>query len=339
MKKYIYILFIAVLCSMASCTVPFDPDFNENPMIFVEGFPGADAEYVKIKVMPAYSRSNTPVMIPFKPVITFKVNGTEIPVKCIDADGGYYKALHASKPGDKMSISVESEGFQSVYSETSIPEAFPKRKIDYRKVPSGVDTYEDVLFVTISDVNPKYSYGLQICNEVHEYYASETVERTFRYCGYLYPRDAQLDEMVPITLEATCIRLYGEDLWSWNGNTLADGENTFTFMPAGYGYGGMDSYDAFFVQEGTSTRYDEHGNIIEEYQYLDRNKLLLYTISDEFYKYSIAQEFQGDNDGILSIIAPTNFCYSNIDNGYGAFAGIYIVETDWITKEFIENNR
>ena len=324
---------------MVSCTVPFDPDYDETPVIYVEAFPGADAEYIKIKIMPAYSKSNTPIIIPFKPHITFKVNGTEIPVECMAADEGYYKAAYASKPGDHMTISVESEGFNSVYSETTIPEAFPERKIDYRKVPSGVDTYEDVLFVTISDVNPNYTYGLQICNEIHEYFASGTVERTFRYCGYLYPRDYELEEMVPISLEAVYISIYSEDLWSWNGKSLKDGENTFSFMPAGYGYGGMDSYEAFFVQEGTSTRYDEHGNIIEEYQYLDRNKLLLYTMSDEFYKYSIAQEFQGDNDGILSIIAPTNFCYSNIDNGYGAFAGIYIVETDWITKEFIEKNR
>jgi hypothetical protein len=40
----------------------------------------------------------------------------------------------------------------------------------------------------------------------------------------------------------------------------------------------------------------------------------------------------------MGFIAPSSYCYSNIDNGYGAFAGVTIVETDWITKEFIENN-
>ena len=46
-----------------------------------------------------------------------------------------------------------------------------------------------------------------------------------------------------------------------------------------------------------------------------------------------------ENAGFVAGLAPSNFCYSNIENGYGAFAGVCRVETDWITQDFIENNR
>ena len=79
--------------------------------------------------------------------------------------------------------------------------------------------------------------------------------------------------------------------------------------------------------------------MIDSYPGVSHTKLLLYTMSPEFYKYAVAQELILDNADFFAGIAPSNFCYSNIKGGYGAFAGIYRVETDWITREFIENNR
>ena len=46
-----------------------------------------------------------------------------------------------------------------------------------------------------------------------------------------------------------------------------------------------------------------------------------------------------DNADMFAGLAPSNFCYSNIVGGYGIFGGVSIVETDWITPEFIEKNR
>jgi hypothetical protein len=99
------------------------------------------------------------------------------------------------------------------------------------------------------------------------------------------------------------------------------------------------SYEEFFPEEGESIIYDEYGNETGVYKYTDRNKLVLYTMTQEFYKYKVAQELIIDNASMFAGLAPINFCYSNITNGYGAFAGVSIVETDWITREFIENNR
>ena len=338
MKKYIYIL-IAVLGVVTSCVTPFDPQYDENPIIYIESFPGLSADYIDIKIMPAYSKSNTPVMTPFKPEITFEVNGKALSVECIDASEGIYRAQYSSQSGDKMSISVASEGFVSAYAETAIPNAFPERKIDYRKVPSGIDSYANVLYVTISETDTAYGYGMQICNEtIYEYPEGQEIWID-KYAGNLYPDKVDFDDMIPVSLEAVDIRLYGEYLWAWEGKSLKNGNNTFSVVPQTYGYGDLSSYDSFFIQESERVMYDEHGNELYAVPYIDRNKLILYTMSEEFYKYRVAYEFQADYDGFIGFAAPSNYYYSNIDNGFGAFAGISIEETEWITKEFIENNR
>ena len=120
---------------------------------------------------------------------------------------------------------------------------------------------------------------------------------------------------------------------------IKEREASFAIVPQTYGYIDLQSYDSFFVQEGKTMMYDDYGNELGVVKYMSCNKLIMFTMSEEFYKYKVAYQFQADYDGFLSFVAPTNYCYSNIENGYGAFAGISIVETDWITKEFIENNR
>ena len=338
MKKYIYIL-IAVLGVVTSCVTPFDPQYDENPIIYIESFPGLSADYIDIKIMPAYSKSNTPVMTPFKPEITFEVNGKALSVECINASEGMYRALYSSQPGDKMSISVASEGFITAYAETTIPKAFPERKIDYLMVPSGIDTYDNILYVTISDKDVAYGYGLQICKETIYEYPTGQERWLDRYAGNLYPEQEDFDGIVPVSLEAVDISLYGEYLWAWEGASLNNGKTTFAIEPQTYGINYLDSYDSFFLYEGERMMYDDFGNELGTVPYINRNKLLLYTMSEEFYKYRVAYEFQADYDGFIGFVAPSNYCYSNIDNGFGAFAGINVVETDWITKEFIENNR
>ena len=318
---------------------PFDPQYEEKPIIFIEAYPGAAPDYIGIRIMPAYSKSNTPEMTPFQPDITFEINGETVEVECVDTEEGLYKVTYSPQPGDIMSISVTSEGFSSAYAETAIPNAFPERKIDYRQVKSGVDSYDNVLYVTPSDISVAYAYGLQICSDTIYEYPTGTERHIYRYAGNLYPLKDDFDDMVPVSLDAFDINLYGEYLWAWEGKALNNGENVFSVVPATYGYVDLSTYDSFFVQEGKTMIYDEQGNETGVVPYIHRNKLLLYTMSEEFYKYRTAYEFQTDYDGVIGFAAPANYCYSNIDNGYGAFAGICIIETDWITKEFIENNR
>ena len=340
MKKITYIFLLLVSMASTSCLTAFDPDFTETPVIYLEAFPGKDADKVEFKIQPGYSRSNTPEILPFKPEIIFEVNGTVIPVECLDVDGGYYVAAYTPVPGDKLSVSVSSEGFTSIHAQTSIPEAFPERKIDYRQVQSGLNEYDNVLFVTFSGADPKCSYGMYIWSETEYYLESGTEVYTYAYSGEIYPdpSDAAFG-IVPASLEAIELHFDNAWFWTWEGKKLDPQSCTLSIEPKAYRYGHELSYESFFGTYGETEIYDDEEYVKHKVQYFEHNKIMLVTMSEEFYKYQVAQQLEGDYSGLLGFIAPSSYCYSNINNGYGAFAGVSIIETDWITKEFIENNR
>ena len=338
MKKFIYIFL--TLCAAVSCMTPFDLDYDDNPVIFLEAFPGADAEYIKFEIQPAYSKSNTAQKPPFNPEIIFEVDGNIVPVEYVDAENGYYIAHHKPMPGEKMKISVTSEGFVGISAETVIPDAFPQRKIDYRKVESGLDRYSSVMYITPESIDPKWCYGIQFLNEYSHDDLSGPKTMIYKYSGRLFPdSEGGFDELAPMSASAMNLELQGGYLWAWDGDQLDRNSCVFSLQPVTTWTSELEIYDSFFVNSGEYIIHDDEGNEVGVGEYVDRNKVLLYTMTDEFYKYKVANELESDYVGIVGIIAPANFCYSNINNGYGAFAGVYVVETDWITKEFIENNR
>ena len=75
--KYILATLVSMVC--ASCMQPFDLKLEDDPVIFLEAFPGAE-DMVVFTILPAYANTNTPLMPEFHPHIVFTVNGEEIPV-------------------------------------------------------------------------------------------------------------------------------------------------------------------------------------------------------------------------------------------------------------------
>lgn len=335
--RYIYLILMSV--ALSSCLKAFDLDFDDEPIIYLESFPGSDENSVWFHIEPAYSRSNTALKPDFKPEITFTVNGHEVPVQPVIVNSAVsedtFIAYHSSKPGDKMSIQVASEGFKTIWAETSIPELFPERRIDYYTVDYGTKS-ANVISVTLGDVRQDYAYGVQILNEytVSDPYMSKT--NVYKTAGV----DMYLDyDMAAASMSGMAVSLGGSYLSAWDGKAFEGVDAVITIMPPSYGLAGNDTYEMFFPEEGEAMMYDDDGNEIGLYKYTDKNKLVLFTMTQEFYKYAVAQELIGDNASMFAGLAPINFCYSNVTDGYGAFAGVSVVETDWITREFIENNR
>lgn len=325
----------------ASCQVAFDLDMDKTSLIFLESFPGVD-DVVVFEIQPAYSLSNSAPRPDFKPEIVFTVNGKEIPVvqNTGNSISEYYLedryiAEYKPVPGDKMQVRVSSEGFESISAETIIPAPVHKRKIDFRKEEIGENEF-NILYVTPeSEGDAPYAYGMNIFKETTVYIAEDsTYVSTTTYNGY---QISDYYEMSPVSFDGILVR-YG-----FNNPILGVWQNTkeeqcvMSYLFDSYRYGGVDTYDAFFDHEGEYAEYDQTGNVIDSYRYRERNKLQLYTLTEEFYKYAIAQVLVDNAD--FPGIAPANFCYTNIVGGHGAFAGLTRVETDWITKEFIENNR
>ena len=328
----------------ASCMKPFDPKLDDEPIIYLEAFPGVE-DVVVFNIQPGYAYSNTALKPEFKPEIHFTVNGEDIPVVLNEGSRfgdrfpeTSYVADYKPVPGDRMTVEVHSEGFSSIYAQTSIPQPFPERKIDYRVVQTAERDY-NVIFVSFKDdADIPLAYGMQIHEET-TYYKPDVEPETYYY---LYAGDQIADdyEFAPQSFEGITMNFNG---WSvqrgdyiagWDDELFAGQDKTISMVVNSYG-----PADSFFEHTFDNPLYDESGEVIGNCPGISHNKLLLYTMSPEFYKYAVAQELILDNADFFAGIAPSNFCYSNIKGGYGAFAGIYRVETDWITREFIENNR
>ena len=344
MKIFRYIVFLTAALAAASCMKPFDLKLDDEPIIYLEAFPGVE-DVVVFNIQPGYAYSNTALKPEFKPEIHFTVNGEDIPVVLNEGSRfgdrfpeTSYVADYKPVPGDRMTVEVHSEGFSSIYAQTSIPQPFPERKIDYRVVQTAERDY-NVIFVSFKDdADIPLAYGMQIHEET-TYYKPDVEPETYYY---LYAGDQIADdyEFAPQSFEGITMNFNG---WSvqrgdyiagWDDELFAGQDKTISMVVNSYG-----PADSFFEHTFDNPLYDESGEVIGNYPGISHNKLLLYTMSPEFYKYAVAQELILDNADFFAGIAPSNFCYSNIKGGYGAFAGIYRVETDWITREFIENNR
>ena len=343
MNKYIYILLILLSVAVVSCSVPFDLDLDDEPLIYLASFPGEDAEVVTFDVRPAYSKSNSALKPDFKPEIKFMVNGERIPV-ALNTDKrisdryreSYYIADYSSKPGDRMSIEVSSEGFKTIYAETVVPKSFPDRKIDFRHEVYGKDEY-NVLSVSLNDdEDDDYAYGLQILEESCYYFPDTTHVNQYRKHG---EQMSHYYDLASVSLEGIRLEINNYYVSAWDDDMFNGNSTELSVVLPHYTYNDSDSYDEFLGFEAYRDYYDEEGNVLFQYRYTSRNKLILYTMSKECYKYKLAEELISDNSDFVAGLAPANFCYSNIENGYGAFAGLSVVETDWITREFIENNR
>lgn len=340
MKFYKYILPSILALAAVSCTAPFDMQLDDDPVIFLESFPGSD-EFVVFDIKPAYSKSNSPKKPEFRPEVILTVNGKPVPVakntgSCVTDKYPQtrYIAVYKPVPGDRMRVDVSYEGFASVYAETVVPAPFPSRKIDYRRELFGENEL-NVIYVTPEASDAHHGFALQIYEEC-EYVTGEGVDYyTGRYAG---DRITENYMLAPGTMDGMAVSFDGGNMSIWR-NDQEDAHKIMQIALPGYTSAGTDSYEHFFPYEGEYIIYDDMGEEIGKGIQRSRHKLILYSLSDEFYKYMVARELVDSNAGFFAGLAPSNFCYTNVKGGYGAFAAVSWVETDWITREFIENNR
>lgn len=347
--KYILMLLMSVSC--LSCMAPFDMKLEDEPMIYLESFPGVE-DMVIFDIRPAYSYSNSALRPEFKPVITFKVNGIEVPVVrnvgfCVSDKypEEMFIADHRPAPGDEMTVEVSSEGFVSVSASTSIPQTFPARTVDYRIHEIGDREYYMIHVTFKDDEHIDCAYGLQVLNErIGTNANGEPFINTSMYGGSQIRDDYDL---APWSMDGLNVMFNGWsvdsdyycDLAAWDDDTIDGMEATLSMTVEAFSYGGVSAYDSFFEMDYINEYYDENGEVVASERVLSHNKILLYTFSEEFYKYVVAQKLKDENADFFAGIAPSNFCYTNIRNGFGAFAGVSRQETEWITPEFIEKNR
>ena len=341
--KYIYILAASLL--FFSCTKPFDLGFEDSPAIFLESFPGVE-DMVVFSIKPAYSYSNSATRPDFNPEIVFKVNGKEVPVVlntgfCMSEKyfEDVYVADYKPAPGDKMTVEVSSEGFMPVSARTTIPAPFPERKVSYRPVTFGGRELNVISVRFLDDGKTDCAYGMQVYKE--SVITNEDGTENISVTVYVGEQPSVDFDFAPASMDGIRIDFNGWYIDHDNSYTVAgwdddifNGEEAELSMTV-HAYNG---YESFFEWEQKNGYFDNDGVFQGFSTELYHNKLVLYTMSEEFHNYVVAQALVYENAGFFAGLAPSNFCYSNVEGGYGAFAGVYCVDTPWITKEFIENN-
>lgn len=341
--KYIYILAASLL--ILSCTKPFDLGFEDSPAIFLESFPGVE-DMVVFSIKPAYSYSNSATRPDFNPEIIFKVNGKEVPVVlntgfCMSEKyfEDMYVADYKPAPGDKMTVEVSSEGFMPIFAQTTIPAPFPERKVSYRPVTFGGRELNVISVRFLDDGKTDCAYGMQVYKE--SVITNEDGTENISVTVYAGEQPSVDFDFAPASMDGIRIDFngwyidhdYSYTVAGWDDD-IFNGEEAELSMTV-HAYSG---YDSFFEWEQKNGYFDNDGVFQGFSTELYHNKLVLYTMSEEFHNYVVAQALVYENAGFFAGLAPSNFCYSNVEGGYGAFAGVYCVDTPWITKEFIENN-
>jgi len=341
--KYIYILAASLL--LFSCTKPFDLGFEDRPAIFLESFPGIE-DMVVFSIKPAYSYSNSATRPDFNPEIIFKVNGKEVPVVlntgfCMSEKyfEDMYVADYKPAPGDKMTVEVSSEGFMPIFAQTTIPAPFPERKVSYRPVTFGGRELNVISVRFLDDGKTDCAYGMQVYKE--SVITNEDGTENISVTVYAGEQPSVDFDFAPASMDGIRIDFNGWYIDHDNSYTVAgwdddifNGEEAELSMTV-HAYNG---YESFFEWEQKNGYFDNDGVFQGFSSELYHNKLVLYTMSEEFHNYVVAQALVYENAGFFAGLAPSNFCYSNVEGGYGTFAGVYCVDTPWITKEFIENN-
>lgn len=343
--RYIHVLAASLL--IFACTKPFDLGFEDSPAIFLESFPGVE-DMVVFSIKPAYSYSNSATRPDFNPEIIFKVNGRAVPVVlntgfCM-SDKYYedvYVADYKPVPGDEMTVEVSSEGFMPISARTTIPAPFPERKVYYRPVTFGGRELNVISVRFLDDEETDCAYGMQVYKESVVTDEDGNEDRSVMVYAGEQPSDDF--DFAPASMDG--IRLvfngwfvgdaydYDYNLAGWDDDRFNGEEEELSMTVHAY-----SGYESFFESEQKNGYFDNDGVFHGFSTELYHNKLVLYTMSEEFHNYVVAQALVYENAGFFAGLAPSNFCYSNVEGGYGAFAGVYCVDTPWITKEFIENN-
>ena len=361
-NQYItYLVAMFIMLSFYACKDEFDmTKINEPQKLSVSCYPStADTTWIWVsRTIPIsqYSNAEQDMSISNAHII-YKVNGQQREVS--KASSGLYYVCGTQNVGDKITINVTADGFGTVKSEATVPNAIPinidglKKTTTYNHSSGAFVTYDQVT-ATFSDpqattdyyavrvrvINYKgnvYGYDNPVYNDNGEieYYQTQWSLGNSRgtYANYLrykemYPEAEWHVEIRDSTYSYPAINTEDEPLL----NPLSELEENF-----GFNNNFIKQFYIFSDATINGQTYTLHLNIptnagVSGYEFMTRYQVQLYHISPELYHYVKALNDVENNElaqGGFSILTPTP---SNIQNGVGIMGGYNTTETTWMTK-------
>ena len=346
MRRLIYILGYALMVVVLfSCEEKFDLRMKGDNMIFVESYPGVE-DFIALRVGPAVSLNSDYDVSGFSPDVKLMVNGDMVAVEYLrqgdslrGIPAGYYVADYAPVPGDRVNVTVSADGFETVESETVVPDSFGDYKLEYLVYDSSVDTkVMDMEIVDGINYNLRLkvkldiqdspvagdAYGIQFVRELDylvEYPDSIQRDTTLYYQSGQVP-DMSDNPLLPQTGTVIDVNFNGISCDSYDGVTM--------FMDRKFNgqYATLEA-EVRFNEDHTYSYVDyqeQEVKVTSKYRY----KIRIYKFTPDFSRYAYAQN-QIDNNLFGEIgLAPAGYAYSNIKNGAGILAGALMLETDWL---------
>ncbi len=346
MRRLVYILGCALMAVLLiSCEEKFDLRMKGDNMIFVESYPGVE-DFIALRIGPAVSLNSNYDVSKFSPEIKLLVNGNMVDVEYLKQGdpirgipSGYYVADYAPISGDRVNLAVSADGFETVESETVVPDPFGDYNLEYFVYDSSVETKDvDMDYGEGVNLNLRLrvklgiqdgpvagdAYGIQFVRELD--YLVEYPDSIQRDTTLYYQSGQVLDmsdnPLLPQTSTVFDVNFNGVSCDSYDGVTM--------FMDR--------KFNGQYTTLETETRFNEdHSYTYEDYNEKEvkvtsryRYKIRLYKFTSDFSRYAYAQE-QIDNNVFGEIgLAPAGYAYSNITGGAGVLAGVLMYETEWL---------
>lgn len=323
MRKTFYIIVAALLLTACEKQVDIDVDALE-PEVVVKALGEVDSP---LQVRLTYSRPTFGTFYVrdgesyFKPItdatVTLKANGAAVGTAV--GDDGDYSFAYAPQPGDRLVLSIEVPGHETVSAEAEVPQLPQAGNVSasgegqniFNKVvhftltdQAGSDDYYSVrLRVHEVSYNTEYdNEGAVISRDTadYEYYAD------FSCTDYTVISNSDIDIEDPEAANT----YWGDELLFTDAN-ISGLSHEFRLQLRGYGYGYYDEdyYDDDYYDDGTH-RW--------EHEVVVTCRLEVSALSRDSYFYLQSIDAY-DYDDILSLFGEPVQIHSNVNGGIGIF--------------------
>lgn len=317
--KSTYIPLLLVLAFMTSCSHDFElkgMDAAEKLVLYCMPDAGSDTTLIQLyRSQPVTQQKKEGKKEIANARITFSVNDTEQVVRYAETDepsvpAGCYYVVGRWNEADVIRVRAEADGLPPVYSETTIPESFPLKKVDMVRKQ---DIDNKLQFrITFQDDGEENYYGIRIVKRV-VYEDLGNNENNYTYTNAL---DLDLND---------------EPLL--NNRTGLDA--TFDYSTDFYQYLYIWSNEQILNREYTLRLNTDYSGDWEADEWSDNSlhayyKMYFYALSPEFYKYLKSLNDIKNNELGDKGLAPIRSNYTNIENGIGVLGGCQVTETEWL---------
>lgn len=309
MKRIVYCL-STMLC-LSSCEFDIQPEIpNTENTVYIECIPLAHCDSTAVKVFATEPLNSSMQSRPLEAVsISLTDNGVPVDLYPTASKSVFYSRSHF-KPGDKISISANADGYDDASASCIVPQA-PEYTVKYLEEPSKYESNYRIQ-VEVTTTGPEEEYFAVSVKEA-EFWESVTWRRGYREYS-MEQGDVERFNFAEDKFELIGSKKDVLPGFSETAYKKYNGEYLFVFPAKGKGIINTPLYRK--NHEIRAISYHEYGDtLIRGYQY----QLNVYKMDALTYSYINPAR----NDYMIALgLLPPFSSPTNIENGYGCLGAL-----------------